>query len=80
MKRRVTQSVGVSAMAGGSAKIKRSRGDRSAVKRLMSLLHCGADTRIKKVKRIRQAVRACSYENELKLSVAMDRLERELAG
>ena len=63
------------AVAGG--KIKRSRTDRSAVKHLMALLKSGSDTRISKIKRIRQSVRTRSYENELKLSIAMDRMVRE---
>jgi hypothetical protein len=60
-------------------KPRRSRADRAAVKMFMSLLQAGSDTRIKKVKRIRQSVRTRAYENELKLSIAMDRLVRELA-
>jgi len=48
-------------------------------KRLMSLLKAGADTRTSKVKRIRQSVRSRSYENELKLSVAMERMAQDLS-
>ena len=58
----------------------RSRADQMAAEHLMSLLKAGADTRTAKVKRIRQSVRSRSYENELKLSVAMDRLTGDLAG
>jgi len=62
-----------------TAKARRSRSDRSVARRLLSLLKSGADTRVKKVKRIRQSVRTRSYENELKLSIATDRLARELS-
>jgi hypothetical protein len=63
----------------GIAKSKRSRADRAVAAQFMSLLKAGADTRVKKVKRIRQSVRTRSYENDLKLSIAMDRLTRELS-
>ena len=53
---------------------------RQPAKRLMLLLKTGADTRIAKVKRIRQSVRTRSYENELKLTVALDRMAHDLAG
>jgi hypothetical protein len=62
-----------------TAKTKRSRADRAVAAQFMSLLKSGADTRIKKVKRIRQSVRTRSYENDLKLSIALDRLSRELS-
>jgi hypothetical protein len=57
---------------------KRSRGDRAVAKRFLSLLKSGADTRVSKVKRIRQSVRTRSYENELKLSIALERMVRDL--
>ena len=43
------------------------------------MLKAGADTRITKVKRVRQSVRARSYENELKLSIALERMVSELS-
>jgi hypothetical protein len=83
MKRRVSQPSATAATAAGTAEITgpkpRSRADRAAAKRFMALLRAGADTRVKKVKRIRQSVRTRSYENELKLSVAMDRMAQDLA-
>jgi hypothetical protein len=64
--------------ASRTAKPKRSRTDRALARRLMSLLKSGSDTRIKKVKRIRQSVRTKSYENDLKLSIALERMVREV--
>jgi hypothetical protein len=79
MKRRVSQPSVTSATAAGTATKPRSRSDRAAAKRFMSLIKAGADTRVKKIKRIRQSVRTRSYENELKLSVALDRMAQDLA-
>jgi hypothetical protein len=79
MKRRSSKHLSSPATATGTAKTKRSRADRAAVKMFMSLLRNGADSRLKKVKRIRQSVRTRSYENDLKLSVAAERLARELS-
>jgi hypothetical protein len=41
---------------------------------LLILLKCGKDVRRKKVKRVRRSVLAATYENDLKLSVAVDRM------
>jgi len=78
MKRRPSQPLLSFTTATGTAPKKRSRADRTTVKRLMSLLKTGADTRTKKVKRIRASVRTRSYENELKLSIALERMSRDL--
>jgi hypothetical protein len=78
MKRVVSQSSARRAPATGTAK-KRSRAEQALARRLMALLKSGADTRVGKVKRIRQSVRTRSYENELKLSVALDRMAKDLA-
>ena len=67
-------------MAAQTPAKRRSRADRATAKRFMSLLHAGADARVKKIKRIRQSVRTRNYENELKLSVALDRMASDLAG
>jgi hypothetical protein len=79
MKRRISQDPTTARPAGGPKKVRRSRADRATVNQLLSLLKSGGDTRIKKVKRIRQSVRTRSYENDLKLSIAADRLARELS-
>jgi hypothetical protein len=79
MKQKSSQPRRTSQPVAGAAKPKRSRADRAAAKHLLAMLKAGSDTRIKKVKRIRQSVRTRSYENELKLSIAMERMVRELS-
>ena len=76
MKRRSTQP---QTPVESAAKPRRSRADNAAARRMLSLIQSGGDTRVKKVKRIRQSVRTRSYENELKLSIAVERLVRELS-
>lgn len=56
----------------------RSRSERAAAAELLALLRAGGDARTKKVRRIRRAVRYAQYENDLKLSVAVERLIREM--
>lgn len=53
--------------------------DYATVNRFLEMLHAGSDLRAGKVKRLRRSVRQRRYENELKLSIAVDRLARELA-
>jgi hypothetical protein len=79
MKRRISQDPSTAKPAAGPKKTRRSRADRAAVNHLLALLKSGSDTRLKKVKRIRQSVRTRSYENDLKLSIAAERLARELS-
>lgn len=50
----------------------------SAAGRLLERLRVGKDVRAQKVRRLRAAVRAGRYENDLKLAVAVDRLLDEL--
>jgi hypothetical protein len=54
----------------------RSRADRAVAAKLFALLKSGGDARVSKVRRVKQSVRRKSYENELKLSIAVDRLAR----
>jgi hypothetical protein len=44
----------------------------------MALLQSGKDVRKRKVRRVRAAVRAKRYENDLKVSIAVDRLLNEV--
>jgi len=44
------------------------------VQRILALLQRGADCRKSKVRRLRAALREARYENDLKLSVAAERL------
>jgi len=53
--------------------------DQSAAKRLLAILKADKN-RGKKVLRIKRSVLASRYENDLKLSIAVDRMLRELAG
>ncbi len=46
--------------------------------RLLALLRAGGDARTDKVRRLRRSVRTGAYENDLKLSIAVDRVVREL--
>jgi hypothetical protein len=52
---------------------KRRRLGRS-FRRLILLLKSGGDIRTRKIRRIRAAVRAQHYDNDLKLSIALDRM------
>lgn len=46
--------------------------------RLLTILRDGGDARAAKIRRVRRSVRQLNYENQLKLSVAIDRMLREL--
>jgi hypothetical protein len=50
---------------------------RRSIRRLLLLLKAGGDLRARKVRRIRAAVRAHHYDNDLKLSIALDRMLAE---
>lgn len=58
---------------------RRTRADRETAQHLLAVLKAGGDARITKIKRVRQSVRARSYENELKLSIAIERMAKELS-
>ena len=45
---------------------------------MLALLRCGDDVRTRKTRRLRAAVRAGRYENEMKLTIALEKLLREL--
>ncbi len=53
---------------------RRTRADREVAEYLLQILKAGGDARTTKIKRLRQKVRAKNYENELKLSVAIDKM------
>jgi hypothetical protein len=61
---------------------KPARGKRAStsVKRMLHSLKSGGDFRSTKVRRLRAAVRAKRYENDLKLSIAADRLIASITG
>jgi hypothetical protein len=71
---------GAAATAGepSSAPTRRSRIDRAQARRLLAILHSGGDARAAKIRRVRRSVRQASYENQLKLSVALDRMLAQL--
>jgi hypothetical protein len=58
--------------------LKRTRAQRTLAKRLLAMLKAGSDTRKTKVRKLRRSVRSSSYENDLKLTIAMERLARDL--
>ena len=51
---------------------------RAEAQRLLAILRGGGDARAAKIRRVRRSVRQSCYENQLKLSVALDRMLREL--
>ena len=57
----------------------RSEADRALAKRLLSDARSGKDVRAAKVRRVRAAIKARTYENDLKLAVALDRLQNQMA-
>ena len=52
---------------------------RATLQHLLALLKTGGDFRTNKVRRLKASVKAKRYENELKLSVAVERLLKDLA-
>ena len=56
----------------------RSPADLATAERFLAVLRAGGDARGTKVRRLRRSVRTDTYENDLKLSVAVDRVVREL--
>ena len=56
------------------ARPRRTAADRAAAARYLQMLRAGDDTRTQKIRQIRASVRRRAYENDLKLSIALDRL------
>jgi hypothetical protein len=59
---------------------KPTRADQAAARRLLSILKMTDGKRALKIKKIRRSVRHKTYENDLKLAIAVDRMVRQLAG
>jgi hypothetical protein len=59
---------------------KPTRADRAAARRLLSILKTSDGKRAMKIKKIRRSVRQKTYENDLKLAIAVDRMVRQMAG
>lgn len=59
---------------------KTSAADRANARRLLSILKNSDGKRALKIKKIRRSVRHKTYENDLKLAIAVDRMVRQLAG
>ena len=55
---------------------RRTAAERALAERMLERLRGGADVRARKVRRLRAAVRVKAYENQLKLSIAVDRMVR----
>ena len=53
---------------------KLSRADLALAKKLMGQIRDGKDIRARKARKLRAAIRANRYENNLKLQIALDRL------
>ena len=58
----------------------RSDADRALAAAFLNQLRAGGDTRTRKVRRIRAAIRCTAYENDLKAAIAIDRLAKDLEG
>ena len=56
----------------------RTTADVAEAERLLSVLRTGGDARRVKVRKLRRSVRGDTYENDLKLSVAVDRMADEM--
>jgi hypothetical protein len=54
--------------------------DRASARRLLSILKTADGKRAMKIKKIRRSVRQKTYENDLKLAIAVDRMIRQMAG
>jgi hypothetical protein len=61
-----------------SAARKRSIREKRAARKLLAMIRAGSDVRSRKTRRLRGAVRADRYENELKFAIAIDKLLVEL--
>jgi hypothetical protein len=78
MKRRIKSRPTPAASVGTADKHRRSGAEVALMRQFLSVLKSGGDARLKKVKRIRQSVRTRSYENDLKLSIAAERMAGDL--
>jgi hypothetical protein len=58
---------------------RRTKADCALASRLIELLREGQDIRTRKTRRTRAAIKVRSYENDLKLQVAIERLIDELS-
>ena len=56
----------------------RSAQEQTAAAELLKTLRRGGDLRSRKARRLRGAVRADRYENDLKLTIALEKLLRDL--
>jgi hypothetical protein len=54
--------------------------DKASARRLLSILKNTDGKRALKIKKIRRSVRQKTYENDLKLAIAVDRMVRQMAG
>jgi len=57
---------------------RRTKADRAAVAELVALLKRGDDVRHRKARRTRAAIKVRTYENDLKLEIAIERLIDDL--
>lgn len=64
----------VSAAKRRRAKPHRSEADLDLARRMLAALRSGADMRLRKVRRLKAAIKVRAYENNLKFQVAFDRL------
>jgi hypothetical protein len=59
---------------------RRAAADRKLAAAMLALLRDGADLRRRKSRRLRGAIRARIYENDLKFQIAIDKMVKDLVG
>jgi hypothetical protein len=64
----------------GSRPALRSEAERELAQRMLTALQSGADLRVRKVRRVKAAIKVRAYENDLKFEVAFERLRLMVAG
>lgn len=77
---RPKKSAGKTASRRGSALSKRGPAPetKQTVAQMLAILASGGDSRHRKVRRLRAAIKVRAYENDLKLQIAIDRMARRL--
>jgi hypothetical protein len=62
------------------ARWRRGSPERLSAACMLKRMRAGLDRRVRKIRRVRAAIRAGAYENELKFHIAMDRMIADFVG
>jgi hypothetical protein len=65
--------------AAQTARPRRTRAERASVGHFLTILKAGGDARLAKIQQLRRKLKTRSYENELKLSIAVERMASEFS-